>query len=197
MPSGAFVLDTLDLIEEDAAPVARAAAPRFEAVYRDHFAFVWRSLRALGVPAAALDDGAQEVFVVVHRRLAEFEGRSTLKSWLFGIARGVAANQRRSLRRRAEDAVVADDQLVCQAPGPREAAERSQALGEVLALLERLDEDKRVVFALVELEGLSAPEVAELLDVKLNTVYSRLRLARAEMERALERLRARERGGER
>ena len=72
----------------------------FTAVYEEHFAFVWRSMRRLGVPDRLLDDAAQDVFIVVHRRLGEFEGRSTLKSWLFAIARRVAHDHRRRVGRK-------------------------------------------------------------------------------------------------
>src|SRR5687768_15277156 len=130
MGSGAVSLERLAADE-----LARAMPASFDEIYRAHFGFVWRTLRALGVPSAALDDGAQEVFVVVHRRLAEFEGRASVKSWLFAIARGVAANQRRTVRRRAEDGAGFDDRLACPGPGPREAAERSEALRRVLEML--------------------------------------------------------------
>lgn len=158
------------------------ALPSFDEIYRDEFAFVWRSLRGLGVPDAAVDDAAQEVFLVVHRRLDDFEGRSSLKSWLFGIARGIAANQRRSIRRRREDGAV-DDRVAAAGPGPREAAERSEAVRLVLDFLDRLDEDKRIAMVLVDLEGLTVPEAAELIGDKPNTIYSRLRVARQAFER--------------
>ena len=85
-------------------PVTSGAVPAFERVYEEHFDFVWRSLRRLGVPRSALDDAVQEVFLVVHRRLAEFEGRSSLKTWLFGIAVHIALKAgRASARGRAEE----------------------------------------------------------------------------------------------
>src|SRR5882724_509457 len=72
------------------------AVPGFSAIYDAYFDFVWRSLRRLGVPEATLDDAAQDVFVVVHRRLPEFEARSTVKTWLFGIVLRVVATHRRT-----------------------------------------------------------------------------------------------------
>jgi len=77
----------------------------FAQIYEEYFAFVWRSLRALGVSRSALDDATQDVFVVVHRRLSDFEGRSSLKTWLFGIACRVAANHRRSRERTSHEGV--------------------------------------------------------------------------------------------
>jgi RNA polymerase sigma-70 factor (ECF subfamily) len=172
-----------DALAEAIVPDALA----FDDVYQAHFAFVWRSLRALGVPDAGLDDAAQDVFVVVHRRLAEFEGRAAIRTWLYALARGIASNHRRSARRRPDEELVHEP--ASGAASPAEAAERAQALRAVLAILDAMDEPRRAVFALVELEGLTAPEAAEVLGEKLNTVYSRLRSARAIFEEAARRRR--------
>lgn len=149
----------------------------FADVYRDHFGFLWRSLRRLGVQESALDDAVQEVFLIVHRRLAEFEGRAPLRSWLFGIALRVASQHRRTLRRRPEDALP-PELPATQTTGPDEDAARAQAVRRVYAALDELDDDKRAVFVLAELEQMTAPEIAAALSIKLNTVYSRLRAAR-------------------
>src|SRR5262245_22373561 len=82
-------------------PASPVVVPEFEELYEAHFDFVWRSLRRLGVPHPGLDDAVQEVFIVVHRRLGAFEGRSTLKTWLFGIAVHVAQKAGRDSRGRA------------------------------------------------------------------------------------------------
>jgi RNA polymerase sigma-70 factor (ECF subfamily) len=161
------------------------AVPTFDAVYQAHVGFVWRVLRTFGVPDAQVEDAVQDVFVVVHRRLAEWEGRAAITTWLFSIARRVASTQRRRAGKRREaridDAVDAED----VAADPFADASRAQAAATVLAILEAIDEDKRVVFALVELEQLSVPEVARMLELKLNTTYSRLRLARQAFEAAV------------
>ena len=165
-------------------------------IYEEHFDFVWRSARRLGVPDSAVDDVVQEVFIVVHRQLASFEGRSSMKTWLFGILRNVVLRQRRSWARRREEALEESAVAADAAPADEHLAER-EARRVLHALLAGLDDDKRAVFVLAELEQMSAPEIAEATGLKLNTVYARLRLARAEMEKALERHRARERGGAR
>jgi RNA polymerase sigma-70 factor, ECF subfamily len=158
----------------------------FDAVYDQHADFVWRSLRRLGVLEPSLDDALQDVFLVVHRRLHEFEPRSPLKAWLFAIVCRVARDHRRLIRRKGGlDELPAG--LPDRAPGPAEQLEKLEALRLVDAVLEELDDDKREVFILVEIEELSAPEIAEALDLNLNTVYSRLRAARREFERALAR----------
>ncbi|HUJ60473.1 MAG TPA: sigma-70 family RNA polymerase sigma factor [Kofleriaceae bacterium] len=161
-------------------PVREIAVPSFDEIYAAHFAFVWRVLRAFGVPDAALEDAAQDVFVVVHRRLPEFEGRAMITTWLFAIARRVAGAHRRKDGR--------TEPLVAEPEGRADtfaALSRAQAAATVMAILDTMDEGRRVVFALVELEQLSVPEVARLLDLNLNTAYSRLRLARHEFEAAV------------
>src|SRR5262249_7850690 len=153
----------------------------FAALYEDHFAFVWRSLRRLGVAPAAIDDAVQDVFVVAHRRLADFEGRSSVKTWLFGILLRVARDYRRSaIRRRRHglvDAAEGDAEAVVDgdSPSPLDAAARTEAVRALHAVLEELDDEKREVFVMSELEQLSVPEIAETLGANLNTVYSRLR----------------------
>jgi len=164
-------------------------APPFDEVYEAWFDYVFRTVRRLGVADAAVDDVVQEIFVVVHRRLPDFEGRSKLKTWLFGITFRVVREHRRATARRARGSGprVDDLELPSPRPGPGEAAERAQAARLVRALLDELDDDKREVFVLAELEGMTAPEIAEITGAKLNTVYSRLRAARGLFERALRR----------
>lgn len=162
-----------------AAPAGRA----FTELYREHFGFVWRILRRLGVPADALEDAAQEVFLVLHRRLAGLGPHVSLRSWLFGTARRVAADVRRGQHRRERRLHAL---AVVEADGRASLpSEQAEAADFVAKFLDRLDPDKRMVFVLADLEGMTAPEIAEALEVKLNTVYSRLRAARAEFERAV------------
>jgi len=161
-----------------------AVVPSFDEVYAAHFAFVWRVLRTLGVREAGLEDAAQDVFVVVHRRLPEFEGRAAITTWLFAIARRVASAHRRTTGRDASRTEPLADEPAGGAD-TFAALSRAQAAATVMGILETMDEDKRVVFALVELEQMSVPEVARTLDLNLNTAYSRLRLARAAFETAV------------
>jgi RNA polymerase sigma-70 factor (ECF subfamily) len=163
---------------------ARAHVPEFADVFRQHFDFVWRTLRSLGVPEAGVDDAVQDVFISVHRRLPEFEGRSTLKTWIYSIAYHTAQNHRRSARRRETLPLELD--LVSGEPGPGDIVAGAQAGRFVLRFLEQLAPERRDVFVLCVLEELSAPDVAEILRVNVNTVYSRLRLARQQFRTALE-----------
>ena len=173
---------------------AGAIAHDLASVYEQHFDFVWRSARRLGVPESAVDDVVQEVFLVVHRQLASFEGRSSMKTWLFGILHNLVLRERRTWARRERPHAI---EPVEPEPAPDQQLAEQQARRLLHALLAELDDDKRAVFVLADLEQMSAPEIAEATGLKLNTVYSRLRLARAEMERALARHRAREGGGKR
>lgn len=171
------------------APATPAHA--FEDVYRESFGFVWRSARRLGVRDAHLDDVVQEVFVVVHRRLADFEGRSSLKTWLFGITLRVVRDHRRSDRRRDPGPPVDPDTLRA-AGGPAHDAEKAEAVRVLHALLDELDDERREVFVMAELEQMAMPEIADALGINVNTAYARLRIARGEFELALARHRARD-----
>jgi RNA polymerase sigma-70 factor, ECF subfamily len=158
----------------------------FDDLYTENFPFVWRCLKSLGVPVPALDDAAQEVFVTVHRRLPSFRGESAVRSWLYGIVRNVAANQRRSLKRRGRQETLETEPASPDA-GPQERAQDREAAEFVTAFVQRLDDKKRDVFVLAALEQLSIPEVAETLSIPLNTAYTRYRNARLQFQRALTR----------
>ncbi|WP_437725047.1 RNA polymerase sigma factor [Sorangium sp. So ce861] len=184
-------------VEPPACAPDPAHPPGVEALYDEHFAFVWRSLRRLGVADAAVDDAVQDVFLVVHRRLAEFEGRSSMKTWLFGIVLRVARAQRRNaLRRGASELAVEapeDPEAVAgpEADQPDARTEQAEAVRIFYELLDELDEEKREVFVLAELEQMTAPAIAEVAGINVNTVYSRLRAARHDFEQAVLRHRAR------
>ena len=164
----------------------------FDDVYREHFAFVRRAAKRLGASDGSLADVVQEVFVVVHRRLGDFEGRSSVKTWLFGIALRIVRDHRRAVRRRPVEPAVDVDTLESSANGPAENAERAEAVRVLHALLDELADERREVFVMADLEQMSMPEIAETLGINVNTAYARLRLARQEFEQALARHRARD-----
>jgi len=184
------------LVSAPLGPGAAAATPApartwadFETIYREHFRFVWRTVRRLGIEGALVDDVVQEVFVVVHRRLGDFEGRSAAKTWLYGIVRRVVADHRRTMRRKPLGTAPEGEGLdTASTPeeGPEASAEQAERVRLLHQLLSQLDEAKREVFILAELEGLTLAEIAEALGVNANTVASRLRAARREFEAALE-----------
>jgi RNA polymerase sigma-70 factor (ECF subfamily) len=156
----------------------------FAALYDEHFQFVWRCLRGLGVQSSQLEDATQDVFVVVHQRLATFEHESLLRTWIFGIVRRIAYRYRRSALRKPT-APAPEHETETTDPGPHEHAQDVEAAAFVDEFAGKLDQRKREVFVLGVLEGLSVPDVAATLGVPLNTAYTRLRRARAEFRRAL------------
>jgi len=182
---------TLEPVPSDEEPFSPGAALSFEAVYEEHFAFVWRTMRYLGVPAHCLDDAVQEAFLVVHRRLGEFEGRASITTWLFSIVQNMARYYRRTLTRRERHlTAIGESQLDASGlgpGGPLDTAEARQAASLLSELLEHVDERKRAVFALVELEQMSVNQAAEVLGINVNTAHSRLRAARKELQQAIRR----------
>ncbi|MDF3070375.1 MAG: polymerase sigma factor RpoE [Polyangiaceae bacterium] len=155
----------------------RAPVPNLRTVFDEHARYVIRTLRHFGVKEADVEDVAQEVFVTVHRKLPEFEGRSKLRTWLYSICLRVASDYRRRayvVRERPTSSPPVDD-------GERSGAEPDATLESrafVQKLLEALDDDKRAVLVLYEIEGLTMREVAEVIGCPLQTAYSRLHAAR-------------------
>jgi len=162
------------------------ARPEFAAIFRDLRPYVQSALRGLGVPAADLEDACQEVFVVVHRKLATYEDRGSLHAWLYGICVRVANHTR---RRRVRTPDVGSDTLPegVDLTTPAEQLTASQGRQILYSILDQLDADKRAVFVLYELEELTMSEVARSLDINLFTAYSRLRAARVEVQQAIAR----------
>jgi RNA polymerase sigma-70 factor (ECF subfamily) len=154
----------------------------FEQLYREHFDFTFRTLRHLGVPAAALPDAVQEVWLAVHRQLSRFEGRSAHRTWLFSIALNTARNQRRWRLRHERWAPLPED-LPDQCPGPDQVHADREAFGVVQEFLATLDESRRVLFISQLLEELNADETAELLGIERSAVYHRVRDLRRAFKR--------------
>ncbi len=185
----------------DVAAPAAAFDPAeldFAELYARHHDGVRRTLACLGVPEPVVDDALQEVFVVVHRRLEDPSAYQSVKGWIYGIARRIAWRHHRTDRRARSK--LARVELSHDEDSPETELARREALAFMHTFLDGLDDDQREVFVLADIEGLSAPEIATIVGAKLNTVYSRLRLARGRFELALQRRGARtrregERGG--
>ncbi len=166
------------------------------ALYDSHFEFVWRNLHRLGVPQQRLEDAAQEVFLVAHRRWQSFDAqRSAPQTWLFGIVLHVANNERRAGRRRnARMAPVSAhefwESVPSSAAGPVELLVKREAARLLELILESLSEQGRAIMVMVDIESMSVPQAAEALQLNLNTAYGRLRTARADFQAALKRVRA-------
>jgi RNA polymerase sigma-70 factor (ECF subfamily) len=162
----------------------------FRTVFETYSPFVARTLRRLDVPSADLHDLLQEIFVVVHRKLCEYDGRAPLRGWIYGICMRTASTYRRSARVRLEEtwegpALEIATSRAADTQGPDLDTRRACAHAE--ALLSRLDEEKRRVFVLYEIEGLSMAEIAEAIGCPLQTAYSRLHAARKAMKVLLQR----------
>lgn len=160
--------------------------PQFAGVYREHFAFVWRSLRHLGVPERDLPDATHDVFLVVHARLADFDFRHRLTTWLYAIALRVASDRRRKAASRYEVLDTAKE------PATGADAELTERRATLERCLDAMPLEQRAVFTLFELEGMTGEEIAALLEIPAATAHSRLRLARETFRRTLRRESARE-----
>jgi RNA polymerase sigma-70 factor (ECF subfamily) len=184
-PLAAATCPSSDLAPREARIARLAPAPlEFERVYEAEFDFVWRSLLLLGVAPGAVEDATQDVFSVVSRRLGSFEGRSALRTWLFAILQRVAANQRRSVRRKQRQLEPLED-AVSQLPTPHAQIEAAESIDRVQRFCDTLAPDWRAVFVLALLEELPAPEVSQALGIPVNTVYSRVRQLREGLRRML------------
>ena len=157
---------------------------RFNALYCEHFDFVFRNLRRLGVPAASLDDALQDVYMVVLRRIGDLQHDAHVRAWLFAILFRVASNQRRSLRRRGMPESLSELPIASPQPGPFDLAARAQAARFLHSFLDTLESNRRAVFVMSELEQLTVPEIARALDANVNTVYSWLRNVRVAFMKA-------------
>jgi RNA polymerase sigma-70 factor (ECF subfamily) len=159
----------------------------FEQVYDEWSHFVWRNARRLGVPSSRVEDVVQDVFVVVHRRLGDFDGRGAIQSWIFGILVRVVRHYRRSYQRKDARCTSLEEEAEyhnISQPGacPIEQAENAEQVRLLEQLLGKLDEDKRTLLVLSELEGWTLREIAEYFGTNTNTVYSRLRSAKRAFE---------------
>ena len=168
------------------------APPKLEEIYSEHFDHVWHTLRRLGIRHADLSDKVHDVFLVVHRRLCDFDTSRTVRPWLTGIAYRVAADERRLAKNRRE--VISDkvDLERHATESPEALTARSEARELISAGLERLPIDQRVVVIMSDIDGLGGPEIADALGVPQNTVYSRLRLGRKKFASAIRALSRRE-----
>jgi RNA polymerase sigma-70 factor (ECF subfamily) len=181
------------------AGLAGHAATRFRAIVDEHFAFVWRSLRGLGVPASSADDGAQQVFWIAAQKLDTIAIGSE-RSFLFGTAIGVAANARAT---RARNLEVFDENAlnarVDGAPDAEQLVDMRRQRAMLDQVLERMPQDLRSVFVLFVLEGSTTTEISTLLGLPSGTVASRLRRAREAFHEIARRIQTRSefRGGSR
>lgn len=193
VPSSSAHLSVMPAVEAD----LRVVLPPFQDLYEDNFDFVWRTARRLGTPQGELDDVVQDVFLVLHRRLPEYDGATPVKGWLLGIVTRVVSDHRRRYRRKDAPCVPhaadsgGDVTLASTNPPPNVEVEQAEEVRLLDSLLNEISDEKREVLVLAELEEMTVPEIASMLGVNVNTIYGRLRAARRDFEMAHARYRAR------
>lgn len=180
--------------DEHVATEVAHPALTFEQIFEREVAWVVRTLRRLGVGSAEEEDVAQQVFLAVLGKMADRDPRQPVRPWLFAFALRAAANHRRLARHRREVPDTGRDEPPARAASsPEEEVARQQDRALLLEALAELDMDRRAVIIMHDLDEMSAPVIAEALGIPLNTVYSRIRLGRADLEHAVRRLSRRSR----
>ncbi len=191
LPSLAPLASLPPVVASHAPHESREVRASFRAMYDAHVDFVWRNLRRLGVNETEVDDKTQEVFVIAHRRFGDFEERGHgPRAWLFQIVLRIASDARRHRRRHPVDpdgGLAQERESI--APPQADAFDRREQLHLLDRALATIEVGRRAVLLLHEIEEMTAPEIADVMGIPLNTVYSRLRVARAELEEAVEQLR--------
>jgi RNA polymerase sigma-70 factor (ECF subfamily) len=164
--------------------------PDFADLFEREFDYVWFTLRRFGVSTRDLEDVTHDVFIQVYKHLDRFDPRRPLRPWLFGFAYRIASDYRNLARHRIE---TLEERVEMADPSPSAVDQMaaSEALELARGALDMLDLDRRAVFLLHEVEGHPIPEISEALQIPLNTAYSRLRLARDEFAKIVQRLRLR------
>lgn len=176
--------------EAEHTVVSTTARGRLRAMFQEHFTFIWRVLRRLGVAAQSVDDAAQQVFFVATRRVNDIQAGSE-RAFLLSTAMRIASEARRAGARSRELPYDELDARAHPAPSPEQLTEQKHALEALDAVLDAIPFELRTAFVLFEIEGLSTLEIAALLGIPRGTVASRLRRAREEFEAAAVRIRAR------
>jgi RNA polymerase sigma-70 factor (ECF subfamily) len=169
------------------APPETAAAPSFRDLFESELDFVWNCLRRFGIPERDLEDEALEVFLRVQESLSEFEPSRKIRPWIAGFAYRVACEYRRRPRHRYEQ-MGGEVDTAASAASPEQSAAEAQRRAMIVSALGRIDVARRAVLVMHDAYGYTIPEIAASCDIPLNTAYSRLRVARAELAQALTRI---------
>jgi|HubBroStandDraft_6_1064221.scaffolds.fasta_scaffold301574_2 RNA polymerase sigma-70 factor (ECF subfamily) len=162
--------------------------PDLGALFDEHFDYVWGALSRLGVRPSDLEDQVHEVFLRVHRRLADYDTSRPMKPWLFGFVFRVASDHRRLVRHRVE-VIGARAEAIASAPSAQEGMEADEERTLVEEALDAVDLDRCAVLIMHDVDDVPIPAVAQVLGIPVGTAYSRLRAARADLAAAVTRLR--------
>lgn len=146
--------------------------------FREHYAYIFRAIRSFGVPDERVDDAVQDVFMVLHRRKDDYDGRASIRTWLRGIARVVARRHLAAAAKEERNRQANDLPAETSRNDIERRLLKQDAASAVQSFLDTLDVEQRETFYLVDIEGMRPPVIAQELGVSVNTIYSRLRLAR-------------------
>ncbi len=159
-----------------------------EALYAEHAPFIGRVLIRLVGDGPQIDDLLQETFLTAFRRRDSFDGTSSHRTWLYGIAARLAMRHRRGAGRfRRALGRLAEEPVASQPARPDQDLERARAAAAVREALDRLPFKQREVFILFELEEMGGEEIADMLGVPIGTVWTRLHHARKRCRELMER----------
>lgn len=172
---------------------AISVGPGFEEVYREEFPYVFHTLRRLGIRDADLADVTHDVFVAVYRHMGDYDPDRPLRPWLFGFAFRMASDYQKRARHRCIEVSSDERELDANRPLPDEDAAAAELRRDLMLALDSMDFDKRAIVVMHDIDGQTVPQMAAFFDTPLNTMYSRLRLARAELEAQLRNVRGKER----
>ena len=176
------------------SPGSRVASDvDFRTIFDRECAYVWTTLRRLGVAERDVEDVAHETFLRVAAHLHEYDARRPVRPWLFVFAFRMAGDYRRLARHRREVVGAPDESFAGETLHPDDLLASREGHALIMAALDALDWDRRVVFVACELEEQEVATVAATLGIPRNTAASRLRLAREDFTKAVRRLTGRER----
>jgi RNA polymerase sigma-70 factor (ECF subfamily) len=189
-PEPARLAATLASADEgaDEGADARLLTLDLRALFEAHVDHVGRSLRRLGVRDADVPDLVQEVFLVMHRILPDYDASRPVWPWIFGVVYRVAAAYRRTAFREILDDGTAAAARLDSSPAIDDALSRREDQALVLEALEGVEFHRRAAFVMADIDGVPVPEIARVLGIGVNTAYSRVRLAREDFRAAAARL---------
>jgi len=165
------------------------ARPELADIFRSEFSYIWNTLARLGIRSADLEDVAHDVFCQLHRQLSAYDPTRPLRPWLFGFAFRVASDYRRRARNRLELSGL-DVERAAKDPAADDQLISAEERWLIESALRSVPLERRAILMLHEIDGESIPTIAAALDIPLNTAYSRLRLARADLAAAVRKLEA-------
>lgn len=183
----------MESVAQNQLSAVYTALPSFDTIYASEVGYVWDCLRRLGVQSRDLEDLVHDTFVVVNRRLCDYDPMRPIRPWLYGIAMRIASDYRKSARNRREVLAAEPHEIVAQAPRPDEELASEQARALVMEALDALDFKNRAIFVMHDINEHTLAEASAELDVPMATLYSRLRVAREQFSTAVNRIR-RQRG---